>query len=153
MNFRALLLGIAVTALMPSDRVAAQPKAEVGFQSLFDGKTLTGWNVMNKAKFTAEDEVTTKTYDVVFSLAVGIADQDGASFGIYPVPADDFLQVRSAESIREMRIISITGSTIRVQELSGEKNIQLNISELESGVYFLKVSGDSSSKILRFVKN
>jgi len=57
MNFRALLLGIAVAALLPSDRVAAQPKAEDGFQSLFDGKTLAGWNVMNKAKFTAEDEV------------------------------------------------------------------------------------------------
>ncbi len=57
MNFRALLLGVAVAVLLPSDRVAAQPKAEDGFQSLFDGKSLAGWNVMNKAKFTAEDEV------------------------------------------------------------------------------------------------
>lgn len=102
---------------------------------------------------TAEDKVTTKTYDVVFSLAVGIDDQNGETFGIYPVPADRFLHVRSMEPLSEMRIISITGSTIVIQELSGEKNTQVDISELESGVYFLKVSGDTSSRILRFVKN
>ncbi len=102
---------------------------------------------------TAEDEVTTKTYDVVFTVAVGIAGQSGASFEIYPIPADRSLHVRSLESLSEMRIISITGSTVRVKELSGEKNIQLDISELESGVYFLKLSGDKSTQILRFVKN
>ena len=123
--------------------------------SVTDASNLTGTEAERTSTvlISAEDEVTTKTYDVVFSLAVGIADQDGASFGIYPVPANDFLQVRSAESLREMRIISITGSTIRVKELAGEKNTQLDISDLESGVYFLKVSGDTNSKILRFVKN
>ncbi|MDX2431317.1 MAG: Ig-like domain-containing protein, partial [Bacteroides sp.] len=102
---------------------------------------------------TAEDMVSTKTYDVVFTVAVGIAGQNGASFEIYPIPADRSLHVRSMESLMEMRIISITGSTVRVKELSGEKNIQLDISELESGVYFLKLSGDTSSQVLRFVKN
>ena len=57
MFFRTLLLGFALAALQSSDRVSAQPKAEDGFQALFDGKTLAGWHVMNKAKFTAEDEV------------------------------------------------------------------------------------------------
>jgi len=135
--------------------VTAETNHDSAVVSVTDASNLTGTEAERTSTvlITAEDEVTTKTYDVVFSLAVGIADQDGASFGIYPVPADDFLQLRSAESLREMRIISISGSTIRVQELSGEKNIQLDISELESGVYFLKVSGDTSSKVLRFVKN
>jgi hypothetical protein len=33
------------------------PKAEEGFVRLFDGKTLKGWEVMNGAKFVAEDGV------------------------------------------------------------------------------------------------
>lgn len=102
---------------------------------------------------TAEDEVTTKTYTVIFTLAVGIDHQSSAIFEIYPVPANDFLQIKSEEALRELRIISITGSTIKVSELSGEKNIQLDISDLKSGVYFLNLSGDTSSIILRFVKN
>ncbi len=32
-------------------------KPEEGFVSLFDGKSLKGWEVMNKAKFVAEDGV------------------------------------------------------------------------------------------------
>jgi hypothetical protein len=57
MSSRALLLGLVIAALLSSNHVGAQPKAENGFQALFDGKTLVGWNLMNKAKFTAEDEV------------------------------------------------------------------------------------------------
>lgn len=102
---------------------------------------------------TAEDKMTTKTYEVVFSVLVGIGELEGDGFEVYPIPADDFLMVRSTESLQELRIISITGSTVRMKELSGEKNLQLNIGDLESGVYFLKLSGDSSSRILRFVKN
>ena len=64
--------------------------------------------------------MTTKTYDVVFTVAVGIEDLNGASFEVYPIPADNFLQVKSSESLLEMRIISITGSTVRVKELAGE---------------------------------
>jgi hypothetical protein len=107
----------------------------------------------SSARILAEDGVTSKTYDVVFSLAVGISDQNAKTFGIYPIPADRFLQVRSLESLSEMRIISITGSTVLIKELHGEKSTQLDVSELESGVYFLKISGDTSSEILRFVKN
>ncbi|MBT7307294.1 MAG: T9SS type A sorting domain-containing protein, partial [Gammaproteobacteria bacterium] len=102
---------------------------------------------------TAEDEVATKTYTVIFSLAVGVENLVGASMEIFPVPANNELFVKSAESLSELRVISITGSTIQVVELSGEKSAQLNISELESGVYFLKLSGESSTQILRFVKN
>jgi len=102
---------------------------------------------------TAEDGVATKTYTVIFSLAVGVENLEGASMEIYPVPADNQLFIKSSVSLSELRIISITGSTLKVVELSGEKNAQLNISNLKNGVYFLKLSGESSSRILRFVKN
>jgi len=102
---------------------------------------------------TAEDKVSTKTYQVIFSLAVGIADMEGETIEIYPVPADDFLHVKGVESLRELRMINMTGSTVMIIELSGERSTQLDISDLESGVYFLRLSGDSSTTILRFVKN
>ena len=51
---------IAVAALcvlgMPNVSLAAG-KAEEGFVSLFDGKTLDGWQLMNGAKFVVEDGV------------------------------------------------------------------------------------------------
>src|SRR5262245_13106927 len=48
--FLALALALCLPAL--ADTLAAD-----GFESLFDGKSLAGWHVMNRGKFTAEDGV------------------------------------------------------------------------------------------------
>jgi len=135
----------AVTAVTSNDSAVV---------SVTDATDLTGDEAARTTTvlITAEDEVTTKTYTIIFSLAVGVENLDGASMEIFPVPANNELFVKSTESLSELRVINITGSTMQVVELSGEKNAQLNISELESGVYFLKLSGESSTQILRFVK-
>jgi len=57
MRMRALLLIAAVTFVGSEVRLLGQEKAEEGFRSLFDGKTLQGWEVMHKAKFVAEEGV------------------------------------------------------------------------------------------------
>jgi hypothetical protein len=52
------ILAIAACCLLgePIVSIAAE-KREEGFVSLFDGKTLDGWHLMNDAKFAAEDGV------------------------------------------------------------------------------------------------
>jgi hypothetical protein len=52
------IIAIAALCLLvaPIVSVAAE-KPEKGFTSLFDGKTLDGWHLMNGAKFVAEDGV------------------------------------------------------------------------------------------------
>ena len=120
-----------------------------------DAVNLTGTEAERTSTvlITAEDKVATKTYQVIFSLAVGIADLEGETIEIYPVPAGDFLHVKGATSLRELQMINMTGSTVMLINLSGEKSTQLDISDLESGVYFLKLSGDDHTSILCFVKN
>ena len=53
-----IIIVIAASCLLgaPIVSVAAE-KPEEGFTSLFDGKTLDGWHLMNDAKFVAEDGV------------------------------------------------------------------------------------------------
>ena len=54
----AAVLAAAFVALPPGLRSAdPAPKPPEGFVSLFDGTTLKGWEVMNGAKFVAEDGV------------------------------------------------------------------------------------------------
>lgn len=101
---------------------------------------------------TSEDGSATKSYYVIFNLAVGIQDLNGAEIGIYPVPAGDRLNIRSAVGLTEARVISITGATMKVRELHGEMNAQLDISDLDSGIYILKLSDGTDSAVLRFVK-
>jgi len=52
------IIAIAVSCLLHAPNVSlAADKAEEGFVSLFDGKTLDGWHLMNGAKFVVEDGV------------------------------------------------------------------------------------------------
>lgn len=101
---------------------------------------------------TAEDGVTTKTYVVIFSLSVGIDDQFNQVAEIYPVPAQSTLYLKNVGSVNEVRVIDITGSVLKIRELSGENAIELDVSGLNSGVFFLKLTNGESSKIIRFVK-
>ena len=52
------IIAIATLCLLNAPIVSmAADKPEEGFASLFDGKTLDGWHLMNGAKFVAEDGV------------------------------------------------------------------------------------------------
>ncbi len=52
------IVAIAVSCLLNAATVSlAAEKAAEGFVSLFDGKTLKGWHLVNDAKFVAEDGV------------------------------------------------------------------------------------------------
>jgi hypothetical protein len=54
---QTVVLIVASCLLNASQASFAADKAEEGFVSLFDGKTLDGWHLMNGAKFTVEDGV------------------------------------------------------------------------------------------------
>lgn len=57
-NVALILAAIAVSCLLTAPNVSlAADKAEEGFVSLFNGKTLDGWHLMNGAKFTVENGV------------------------------------------------------------------------------------------------
>ncbi len=101
---------------------------------------------------TAEDGVTTKTYVVVFSLSVGIGDLVNQHLDIYPVPAQNHLFLRSVGSVEEVRVIDFTGSVLKTWKFSGENSIDLDISDLHSGVFLLKLTTGESSRVIRFVK-
>jgi hypothetical protein len=57
-NVARVIFAIVTSCLLGvSDVSLAAGKAEEGFVSLFDGKTLGGWHLMNGAKFVVEDGV------------------------------------------------------------------------------------------------
>ena len=52
------IVAVVATCLLAGPKVSAgADKDEEGFVSLFDGKTLDGWHLMNGAKFVVEDGV------------------------------------------------------------------------------------------------
>lgn len=101
---------------------------------------------------TAEDGVTTKTYVVIFALSVGIDEMTEGLIEVYPVPANNSLHLTNVGSIEEVRVVDITGSILKIWELFGENSVELDVSELNSGVFFLNLSNSESSRVIRFIK-
>jgi len=73
------------------------------------------------------------------------------TINIYPNPAKDFINIKSSEEvIRELEIINLLGQTVLTSN-HNSTSISLNISELKSGTYFIRVNGmmEKSSLVLQ----
>lgn len=70
---------------------------------------------------------------------------------IYPNPASDFvtIQLKNSEE-EEIRIYNTMGQLVK--EISISNNQKLDISKLESGVYFMSLTNDNISSSYKFVK-
>jgi hypothetical protein len=101
---------------------------------------------------TAEDGTTTKTYTIEFTLAVGISNDLFGNVSIYPVPASTLLYVQQAESLQTLTVYSITGTAVMQLENAGSELLSLDVSDLEAGLYMLKMENEKGSAVVRFLK-
>lgn len=77
------------------------------------------------------------------------APSDGTSFQIYPNPADNFLIIKKSKAnISQVTVHNSIGQTVFSTKLEGTEN-QLNIKDLESGMYFLSLDGN----VIKFFKS
>jgi len=101
---------------------------------------------------TAEDGVTTKTYYVLFDVAVGLDQNKTDQIRIYPVPALNYLNIANTRSAESISVLNVTGSVVKIVELAGEPSVRLDLTDFSSGVYFLKIKTAGSVEVIRFIK-
>lgn len=70
---------------------------------------------------------------------------------LFPNPATDLLQVRSAEAMKTIRIVSATGQVVNTLKLDATQT-SINIADLKPGVYYLMVDVNGELRPQRFVK-
>jgi hypothetical protein len=71
---------------------------------------------------------------------------------IYPNPSSDFLTIQSNNLINPIFIYDITGKLI-IQNIGNAEEINIDISNLRSGLYFIKSSSINSSFMRSFLVN
>lgn len=126
-----------------------------------------GVEIANVTELTYLDEdlewETTYNYTVVAqyesgtSLPVAVTaiigtdslDEDEVSFGIYPNPAETMVNIITNASNYEYQLINSVGQV--VVSGNGDGNAQISVSELENGVYFLKVVANGNANIQKVV--
>lgn len=73
------------------------------------------------------------------------------SVRIYPNPVNDFIQVNAEQTIDSYEIYSVLGECLVKQNCNG-KQLQINVSQLTNGIYFLKLRNTSTLQTVTFTK-
>ncbi len=68
---------------------------------------------------------------------------------IYPNPANDFVRIISNKEIGEMSLFSIRGELQMKRVYNAENEVELNISHLKPGLYFLMINNESHKLIVK----
>lgn len=88
-------------------------------------------------------EENTMTLIAHFQSTVGITQVSENDITFYPNPATDKLTINAGSGIQQLQIFNQVGQIAR-QIKTDNANITLDVSDLESGIYFIKVfSGDT----------
>ncbi|MBQ3990696.1 MAG: T9SS type A sorting domain-containing protein [Bacteroidales bacterium] len=113
------------------DQVSAQVHIAKYNMDLFDGDYGLVAAVFNDVKNRDYEELAFSNRSD--SGIVGIGEQNGETFGIYPNPAKDRFTV---EGTGTMTVMNTLGQTVMTKEIDGKTTI-----ELPQGMYFVKLGG------------
>ena len=126
--------------------IEATPNAEDGwfFLKWTDGD---GNTISENQEYTFSMPFTDVTYIAHFDFNTGIEELSSKDISIYPNPADDKVSIRvdqeSSSMIEEALIYNSVGNQVRIigkDKIS--ENFEINISDLEPGLYYLQFRTD-----------
>ncbi len=94
-------------------------------------------------------------YKIIKSTPVGLKEIDNKdqsnSINVWPNPAEDALNVVSTSDISSINILDMTGKLMNTT-IVNNTNAYLNISNLKTGMYLVKVSNKSETKTIKIIK-
>lgn len=108
--------------------------------------TITALNGITESEKSAE--ACAKTLD-----NVGL-NELSSSLNVYPNPVNDKLYIEAEVKIEDVAIYTITGVMVGQQTTSnGQQTLTLDLSELNSGIYFVRINTDKGEIVKKIVKN
>jgi hypothetical protein len=101
------------------------------------------------------DQFTMEIDDVsVTATALGTSEFFANNFRMYPNPATNVINLTSANTtFNAVEVTDINGRTVKTLSYTGVANAEINISDLSSGMYFLKVISDIGTGTTKVIKN
>lgn len=104
------------------------------------------YQVLSVCYDNSESELSEKCYVTIGPDAV---DENEKKFEIYPNPVENQLIIEADEKVRFVEIYNVSG--LKVMEADVNDNV-LNVSELISGMYFIRFTTEKGEAVRRFIK-
>ena len=79
-------------------------------------------------------------------------DENEASFNIYPNPVSDKLYIEAEVEIEEVVVYDVFGRQQVTETPSHQGDLSIDVADLNSGVYFVKVVTENGETVQRFIK-
>ncbi|MEN2414312.1 T9SS type A sorting domain-containing protein [Flavobacterium mesophilum] len=114
--------------------------------ALLDGVTYYASQTINGIESKDRLAVTAK-----LNGALATPDFNLTSFQFYPNPVKDILTIKNDSAIDEVQIIDASGKSVLFKKIN-DLHSEIDLSNLSSGVYILKVKAENKQKTLKFVK-
>ena len=86
-----------------------------------------------------------------FVYTEGVDEQPGQTLVIYPNPVNDKLTVETQDVLGTVEIYNLMGALVFSQKNCANK-VEINTTDLQSGIYFIRLTNDKISETRRFVK-
>jgi hypothetical protein len=81
-----------------------------------------------------------------------VAENGQASLNLYPNPTHSVLNLDAdLQGRTEVMVLDMNGRTVKHYVVNGLNEMRLNVSDLQSGVYFIRVSNDTTNAVGKFV--
>ncbi|MBT8271574.1 MAG: T9SS type A sorting domain-containing protein [Flavobacteriaceae bacterium] len=90
---------------------------------------------------------------VTSGQALSVGDSDFELFSIYPNPTRKVLNIYSNVPVDQAEVYNLLGQKVMAFNESSLLNQKIDVSNLQTGNYLLKVTINSESQIYRFIKN
>ena len=134
-------------------------EVEYAFVTSFDSTSTTNANLLSVAKLKTDVQKINAYYNLINKpncfLTIGITELlKQNDFMLYPNPAKSFLTIKSTlegSATVDYDVIDVLGKTIIKNETTN-LNFNINITDLNSGIYFLRLKINNSIVVKKFVK-
>ncbi len=137
-------------------------EVEYAFVTSFDSSSTTGANLLSLAKLKTDIQKVNAFYNQVNkpnclqSIEVGITEVVKQNdFALFPNPAKSLITISSTiiGTVKvNYEIVDVLGKVVLQNENTGSDKFSININDLNSGIYFLRLQVNNSVVVKKFVK-
>ena len=137
----------AVTGVLPDLDITWGTTTEAGWQP----NTTYYWAIeANNVAGSTLSEV--QSFTTGADDPLGVNDVTIETFKAYPNPVIDILTIEGNKPIDSVEIVNQLGQSVLKVDLNSMFNNQINLSKLNTGIYFVKVKSASKTEILQVIK-
>lgn len=104
--------------------------------------------------FDFNPAIVTNTFNTEFVTTLAVDQFENGDFVFYPNPTNDFITIslkNTANSIASIVVYDVLGKTLMTQKLQNVSSQTIDLSSVNTGIYFIEVTTDANLKVVKKV--